>query len=305
MRPAILAACWFLATTSLAFSQAKPEFEVASVKPSASPYGNGPVAVGSRGGPGSTDPSRITYNRLGLNGLLTTAYGVQPYQVIGPDWLATERFDVTATIPEGATKDDVKLMLQNLLVDRFHLTLHHETRELPLYELTVGKGGPKMKPSVEDTSAQPGGPSPPPTFKDGVPQLPAGHRAMMLLVRPGGLHMVANVQTLAMFAQNLSNQLRSPVVDKTGLAGTYDFVLDFTLDRYQGFDGLGGVPPPPPPPAGGATGTPVAPLVAPPQDEAPSIFVALQEQLGLRLEKKKGPVDVLVIDHADKMPTEN
>jgi uncharacterized protein (TIGR03435 family) len=116
--------------------------------------------------------------------------------------------------------------------------------------------------------------------------------------------MLANVQTLAMFAQNLSNQLRSPVLDKTGLAGTYDFVLDFTLDRFQGFDGLGGVPPPPPPPAG-ATGAPGAPLAAPPQDEAPSIFVALQEQLGLRLEKRKGPVDVLVIDHADKMPTEN
>jgi uncharacterized protein (TIGR03435 family) len=283
MRPAIFAACCFVLTASLAFSQAKPEFEVASVKPSAPPSGNGPVAIGNRGGPGSPDPSRITYNRLGLKGLLTTAYAVQPYQVIGPDWLDTERFDVTATIHEGATKDDVNLMLQSLLAERFHLTLHHETREFPLYELTVGKNGPKMKPSVEDTSAPAGAPAPLPRMgKDGVPQLPTGRRAMFLMIRPGGAHMVANVQTLAMFAQILGNQLRSPVVDKTGLTGTYDYVLDFALEPGQSSPFGGPLPPPPPQPAG-ATGTPGAPLAAPPQDEAPSIFVAVQEQLGLRL----------------------
>src|SRR5271165_4935802 len=150
MRPAILAAGGFLLTGTLGFSQAKPEFEVASVKPSAPPSGNGPVAIGSRGGPGTPDPGRVTFIRLGLKGLLTSAYRVQPYQVIGPDWLDTERFDITATIPQGATKDDADVMLQNLLAERFHLTLHHGIRELPLYELTVGKGGPKMKPSVED-----------------------------------------------------------------------------------------------------------------------------------------------------------
>jgi len=304
MRPAILA-CRFLITATLAFSQAKPEFEVASVKPSAPPAGRGPFVVGSRGGPGTPDPSRVTYINLGLKGLLTTAYAVQPYQVIGPDWLDIERFDIAATIPEGATKDDVKLMLQNLLAERFHLTLHHESRELPLYELTVAKNGPKMKPSVEDPNPAPEQRVPLPTGKDGLPQLQPGRRGMMMMSRPGGAHMAANLQTLAMFAQILSSQLRSPVVDKTGLTGTYDFVLDFTLDRFQGFDGLGGPPPPPPPPAAGASAAPGAPLAAPPQDEAPSIFVALQEQLGLRLEKKKGPVDVLVIDHADKVPTEN
>jgi len=308
MRPAILVACCLIPAGRLGFSQAKLEFEVASVKPSAPPSGNGPIAVGSRGGPGTSDPGRIAFSRYWLKGLLTTAYGVQPYQVIGPDSLDTARFadtdryDIAATIPEGATKDDVKLMLQNLLAERFHLTLHHETRELPLYELTVGKSGPKMKPSAEDPNAAPQAPGPLTKGKDGIPQLPPGRRGMMLMVQRGGYHLAANVQTLPMFAQILSNQLHSPVVDKTGLTGTYDFELDFALDPGQDSSPLGALPPPPPGPP--AAEVPLAGRVPAP-DDAPGIFAAVQDQLGLRLEKKKGPVDVLVIDHADKTPTEN
>ena len=115
--------------------------------------------------------------------------------------------------------------------------------------------------------------------------------------------MVANVSTLSDFADGLANQLGSPVVDKTGITGTYDFVLNFAPEPGQGPAGFG--PPPPPPPGGGIGGD--GGLKAPDAQplDAPPILTAVQEQLGLKLEKKKGPVDILVIDHIEKTPTEN
>src|SRR5262249_55494855 len=145
------------------------------------------------------------------------------------------RFDIIAKVPEGATKEQVRTMLQNLLVDRFRLALHHETKELPLYELTLAKNGPKMKASVENpNAAQPGpgdrAPGPPPIGKDGFPQIPAGRKGQFVMMRPGGMRVVANVQTMSDLASILGNNLGNPVIDKTGLSGTYDFVLEYALD---------------------------------------------------------------------------
>jgi uncharacterized protein (TIGR03435 family) len=323
-------------TSWAAFGQAtgeSPTFEVASVKP-AEPPPMGMMRVMMRGGPGSADPGQITYTNVSLKNVLTIAYAVKGYQINGPKWLDSERFDIVAKIGKGATKEQFQLMLQNLLAERFKLALHHETKELPMYALVVGKGGPKLKESVEEDtsgagssggSAGPGGPSasappppppPPPgpdgpgpmrmrVGADGMPQLPpgAGKNGLMMMMMNGRMRMVGNRQPIAAVIEMLGNQLGRPVVDATELKAKYDFTLDFAP---EGMNGPMGMMPPPPPgaqhdvgPGGGA------PMAAAPDGAGPSIFTALQEQLGLKLEQKKGPVDLLVIDRLEKVPTEN
>jgi uncharacterized protein (TIGR03435 family) len=256
--------------------------------------------------------------------LLMTAYNVKPYQISGPPWLDSERYDVTATVPEGTSKEQSNVMLQNLLADRFGVKLHHETKDLPRYELTVAKGGPKLKASAAEPEA-PAAPlaeppplpkGPPPIGKDGFPQLPSGRKGTMMMLTPKGFHMAVGSSTISTLADMLGNMLASPVVDKTGLTGTYDYTLDFSRDSMQG-DPMGMAPPPgkgggfgvitggpgPAPGDGARPGDGGAPGAD--QPEAPSLLVAVQEQLGLRLDKKRGPLDLIVIDHAEKVPTEN
>src|SRR5580698_1499923 len=132
--------------TAAAFGQTA--FEVASVRPV--PDTGYPGQGISRGGPGTADPGRLTFEHATLKLLVMHAYGLQDFQVSGTDWIGTERFDVAATIPAGATKDQVNLMLQNLLAERFKLKLHRESRIFAVYELTVGKGGSKMRVSPND-----------------------------------------------------------------------------------------------------------------------------------------------------------
>jgi uncharacterized protein (TIGR03435 family) len=294
---------------SAVFAQqaAGPSFEVASVKPAPLPSGDRPIMVGSRGGPGTNDPGRATYNFVSLKMLLQSAYGVKPYQISGPAWLDNERYDVVAKVPEGATKEQFALMLQNLLVERFGLKYHRETKELPLYELTVAKNGSKLKPAAPAAAGTPdaGPPSgPPPVGKDGFPQLPPGKPNMIMMGRPGQMRMAATMQAVDRIADVLGNQLGTPVVDKTGLTGNYDFTLEFALEPGKGI-GPGLPPPPPPPPGGGDGGPPRAVGFATDPSDAPSLINAVQEQLGLKLEKKKGPLELLVIDRAEKTPTEN
>ena len=304
----------------IAFGQDAPkrlEFEVASVKPTA-PSPDGRNFILARGGPGTQDPGQVTYTGFPLQLIITNAFGIKPYQMSGPGWLNMERYDITAKIPEGTTKEQFNVMLQNLLADRFGMKIHHETKELPGYELSVAKNGPKLKAAVEDPNAPanlppPGGrgeagrpPGPPPIGKDGRPQLPPGRKGMMMMMRPGRATMMARVQSVSALADMLGNQLGTPVVDKTGLTGTYDYDLEF-MPEPGGTLGGGGLPPLPPPPPG-ATPPPSATAgVDPPADqgEAPSLMNAVQEQLGLKLEKKKTSLDFIVIDHIEKVPTEN
>ena len=279
-------------------------FEVASIKPSAPLTGNGgPRFMGMTGGPGSRDPGRFTCSNCSLSMLVTQAYDIQRYQLTGPSWLDTERFDITAKVPEGATKEQFRLMQQDLLAERFKLTLHHEKKEMPLYELVIGKNGPKLKESAEDPAPQGAGPAPgpppppgPPKIdKDGYPVLHAGRGTMMVMMN-GRARVQFSNQTMEQFVRMLSGQLRRPVTDATGLKSKYDFALFWTSEN-MGMAGRGGLAPPP---DGGA------PLVSlPDSDSGPTLFGALQEQLGLKLEQKKGPVDILVIDHMEKVPTEN
>ncbi len=329
MRTVILAACMAAGVISGAMAQSPDDqltFEVASIKPAA-PMQPGRMMIGSRGGPGSADPGHLTYNNLSLKNLLVNAFGVKGYQISGPAWLDSERFDVVAKIPPGATKDQVKIMLQNLLKERFHLAVHHETKELPMYAMVVGKGGPKMKESPEDPPPTGDGPSadaaklpdaPPSPTKvsvgpDGTIKLPPGMGPkngclMMMMVSPSGpkTHMQCMKQTMSALADQLSNQMDKPVNDMTGLSAKYDFNLDFLPDenRMQAMMPAGGASVAftrdgdHPGPSGPKSDAPEANSVAP-------LPAAIQEQLGLKLEQKKGPVDLIVVDKVDKAPTEN
>jgi uncharacterized protein (TIGR03435 family) len=284
-----IAGAFILLLSGAAFGQTKLEFDAATVKSAAPPSGGSPVG---RGGPGSSDPGRVTYNSLTLRTLLSIAYGVKDFQLSGPSWLAAERYDVTATIPEGTTKEQFGVMLQNLLLDRFGIKLHRDTKEFPLHELSVPKNGSKLKPSTADPKAHASDPppGPAPTGKDGFPQLPPGRPAFRLILRPNGFHLIAMVQPMSRLVDLLSQRLNSPVVDKTGLTGTYDFTLDFAPapDFFQRNE----LTPPP--------GFP-----AEDQWEAPNLLTAVQEQLGLKLEKKTGPLELIVIDYAEKTPADN
>lgn len=268
-------------------------FEVASIKPSP-PLAMGPVyLLPPRGGPSTDDPGRITWNGATLFQMLVTAYDVKRYQAAVADWLKTERFDVLVKVPAGATKEQVRVMWQNLLRDRFGVVLHHESRQLEAEELVVAKGGPKLKETdlpADTPEFNPNRTAMPKPGPDGLPQLPGPG----LIIMPNGpaAHMIGKAQTMAQLAATLGNQLNHPVVDKTGLTGKYDFSVEYRPD------GLPGLPSP-----AGAAG--LGPASQDASEPGSNIESAVQDQLGLRLVKGKAPMDVIVVDHAEKTPTEN
>jgi uncharacterized protein (TIGR03435 family) len=235
-----VAACSILAL--VAFAQ-NPAFDVASVKPSASDTARMNIQRDPAGG--------ITFTNANLQTLIAMAYNVQSFQLAGgPPWLRSRRFDVMAKAPASAPKSQTWVMLQALLADRFQLEIHRETRELPIFELVVAKGGLKVQPAHRAP-----GPA------DDFIQTP----------RPG--QMKALMVTMSGLALTLSSTLGRRVVDRTNLEDRYDFQLEF------------------------------APSDAADSDRA-SIYTALQEQLGVKLEPAKGPVEMVVIDRAE-LPSAN
>ena len=257
-----------------------PTFEVASVKPSPPPEG-GPLGffrVSADGGPGTNDPTRIDYRNMSMGNLVVRAYGIKHFQLSGPDWINSEMYDIVAKVPPGATKEQFSLMLQNLLVERFKLQIHRETKDLPMYYLGVAKTG-KLKPHAEapppaDADKPPAdAPRPIKTDQDGYPVLRPG---TTMAAMNGKARLQVDDKDLAWLVAQLSAQLGAPVHDDTGLKGQYDFALYWSTR----------------PPAADA-------------DTGPDLFAAVTEQIGLKLEKKKGPVEILVIDHAEKVPTAN
>jgi uncharacterized protein (TIGR03435 family) len=313
-----------------------PSFEVASIKPAGPPEAMGRMLIfGSKGGPGTPDPGRYQCNSCDLQFLITQAYGLESYQLSIPSSM-NARFEITARVPEGATRDQLKLMLQNLLADRFKLKIHRETREGQIYELTVAKGGSKMreaapeppKDPAKEAAPDPAPPGPPPLpamnggkmarDKDGFPILPpgpAGGWGASMVRMAGKSRMKFARESMEDFAKQLERQLGKPVTDSTGLKGNYEFTLIWDgadLGGRPGFAGRGGMErvfspndPTPPAPGGSASdgGSPLGAV----SDAAgvPTLFGALQAQLGLKLEAKKGPMEVVVVDHAEKVPTEN
>jgi uncharacterized protein (TIGR03435 family) len=276
------------------------EFEVASVKPSKPsppPAAALPAPSICRGGPGTNDPELFTCH-MHLAMLIMRAYGlayaVERFRLSAPDWAwdFSTAFDISARIPAGATKDDLNVMLQNLLADRLKLAVHRESREMQQYDLVVAKNGPKLKEAAPPAAKKDDDAKRPPTFTppkmgdDGYPDL-GSTLGLIIMKGRGRLHFPQT--TLGNFASTLQGQLGKPVIDATDLTGRYDIGLYWDAGATGPLDA--GAP-------GGAQ-TPVAP------DPGPTLIQAVQDQLGLRLEPKKGMVEVLVVDHAEKIPSEN
>jgi uncharacterized protein (TIGR03435 family) len=327
MRKAIFAgiAIAFTAFAQPAVSDKSLTFEVASIKPAQplTPDAQGRIFMrGPSGGPGTKDPGRINYPNMTLKNILTVAYNVRPYQISGPSWLDSERFDIAATMPPDTTREQFQIMLQNLLIERFKVSLHREKKELPMYSLVVTKAG-KLKESTvssppPDTDGPPPPlpPGPPKIGPDGFPIMPAamsGRPSMSMMMMPGRARVTATAQTMQDLVNRLTNQLNRPVIDNTGLTAKYDFVLTYAPDPNEGpgrGGPLGGImvaaPRGPAPGAGPGPGPGGNDNVFIPDGEAPQpLFGALQSQLGLKLEPKKGDVDIIVIDKIEKTPTEN
>ena len=276
-----------MACAVLGQSDTSPRFEVASVKPVTT---TDPRLIGISPRPGG----RLHAENAPLRLLMQNAYGVQTYQISGgPGWVQSDGYDIEAKGDANASRAQVFLMLRSLLVDRFQLKIHHETKELPVYTLTVAKNGPKLPQPKEgscitiDTSA----PLPPPPAPGQAPTIPCG--SPMVMMRPSGLQMQGGKVPMAEFIRVLSMLMGRPILDKTGYTQAFDVGLEFTPDETTA--GL---------PRGGGPGDAGNPAPAADPSAPPSIFAAIQEQLGLKLESTKGPVDVLVIDRVER-PTGN
>jgi uncharacterized protein (TIGR03435 family) len=246
-----------------------PKFDVSTVKPSKAEDGRRMIRF---------TPDGVSMKGVSPEFLLRLAFGVESDRMLAvPGWAKSDVFDVDAKV-EGADApklaslnlDQRKSMFLPLLIDRFNVKYHHETRELPIYELVITKGGSKLKESKQE---------------DTPPSVSNPRRTMMTL---GNGTIEANSSSIENLIQSLSPQVGRSIINKTGLSGNYDYTLKWTPDNS------------PPPMAGGPEGGPPrSDAGSAPDAGGPSLFTALQEQLGLKLEPQKGPVDVIVIDHID------
>jgi uncharacterized protein (TIGR03435 family) len=204
--------------------------------------------------------------------------------------LASERFNINARVAPGASKEDLRDMTKDLLIRRFGLVVHTEPKEMPVYALVVAKGGPKFADAKDTPAELPSGPRPSGSTEQPSVSIDKNGFAILL---PGGPKMVvlgdrysvrSEHETMEQFVGMLSLQLDRPVDDETGLKGTYDFVIHWRGERR--------------------VASPI-PVENSPEDSVPTLFIALQEQLGLKLETRKRMVDTLIIDRVEKVPTEN
>ncbi len=253
-------------------SPVRSEFEVASLKANSS----GLPGFSLRALPGG-----LTARNISLKRLVAMGYSVTDHQIFGAiSWLESARFDLEAKSSGPAQLPQLRLMVQSLLDDRFKLKMHRESRELPIYTLALAKSGIRGGPGLVESPEGPCGPVTPdaPAQRKGLPAALCG------TVNPGPGRIYGQRGRMSQLADRLATILGRTVVDKTGLNGTYDIELTYTPDP----DMMPQLPP----------GQPVAGITQ------PSLFTAIQEQLGLKLQAGKGPVEVIVIDTAEK-PGEN
>ena len=248
MLPSLATANGIILAARMGFGQtaAPPTFEVASVKPNTSGSGSSHTS-------GTT--GQLTITNRSLMELIKMAHSVQDYQIDGPEWLRSAKFDIVAKIPADASREQRPAMMMALLVERFHLAVHRETKEMPAYALVVGKSGPKLQ------QVEPGGTNMNNNGNNNSRQITAERVSM------------------AGLAETLARIVEHPVVDRTGLQGAYKLKLEYTPDnaKSDGPDGAAG----------------------------PSIYTALQEQLGLKLQTQKLPVEIIVVDRVERAATEN
>ncbi len=269
MKRSAIVGALLAASAAWAQSTAALPFEVASVKQATPDQAQARrrATVGS---------DRIEFHNVTLWYCLSYAYGKKSSQMFGPDWLREARYEIVAKGPVGTRREDLPKMMQTLRGERFKVRTHQETREIPALVLALGKDGPKLKDAAPESGDGQSG------AQVGMSASESGEER--LDVKGGG------TSTLA---ATLTGLLGRPVVDKTGLTGRYDFILEFSRSETAGPKATGGYnepPPLPPPPPGAEPGL--------------SIYTSIQ-RLGLRLLAQKLPLNVLVVDSAEKVPTEN
>jgi uncharacterized protein (TIGR03435 family) len=265
----------------------KVAFEAATIKPF--PEGTIIRFSGCMGGPGSGDPGRINCEYVTLKQLLTQAYQVKAQEIFGPAWMDDAHFNVTGTLPAGANREQERAMLRNLLIERFQVVLHRENRAISGFALTVAKGGLKMSESDPTVSAtdEPQANGPLPTGSDGFPILRKSviTGAPMILYRQGRARLQGLRVATGQLADSLSHQLDRIVVDETGLTGEYDITVNWTPEANE----------------------PGARQPGAQEDAGPesTVFMALEQQLGIKVVAKKVQRETVVVDSAARTPTEN
>lgn len=336
MKPLNLFVCATLAillfcASVFAQTPAKLAFEVASIKPSPplssliSEAQSGKLDMGIR-----MDGTRVDFKFMSVMGLLAQAYKIKPYQISGPEWMKTQLFEIHAKLPEGSNKDQIPEMMQTLLAERFNLTFHRETRELQVYALIVGKEGLKMKEAAEAPS-----PSTPAekesagkevmsleTPQGQVKMKQEGNSIVMNVNSPetGPTRMVIDIEKKTMrmeiakikmkdFTDLLTQFADRQVVDRTELAGSYEVPLELPLEELAsmarkmmpelaGMAGAGAGGPGAAVPSTGLAATTAS------DPSGGSMFKSVQK-LGLKLDPRKEPTEIFIIDRIDKEPTEN
>ena len=228
---------------------AQPRFDAASIRPTQDRRDESMVV----------NPGGILYSRVRLHDVIEAAYGVKYYQVSGPEWLEADSFDISARAEGSHSREELMLMLQTLLADRFKLALHREQKELPVYALLVGKNGSKLRPA-----------------EDG------GDVSMGPAARGIGFQKISMTDFASRFLSRLP-PIGRPVIDRTGLPGRYDFTLSLA-------------------PRADAQPEEIKRAAF---EEGFSLFAYALDQIGLRLEAQRAVIDLLVIDHIERVPTEN
>jgi uncharacterized protein (TIGR03435 family) len=280
-----------LASTAMFAQTPAPlvEFEVASIRPS------GPIlspADAARIGV-HIDGARVNLASLSLNDLLAAAYKVKLHQISGPEWMASERFDINGKLPAGSNGDQIPQMIQALLTDRFGMKFHREMRDFPVYALVVGKAGLKMKESPPD----------PPADRKAFDVTTSASQTGTTINYGNGMYMtfgnnafIGRKLPASAMADTLARFVDRPVVDLTELKGNYDFKLEFSPEDFGAMMIRSAV-------AAGVTLPPEA-LKLMDASNGDSLFNAL-ETLGLKLERRKAPIEVMVIDHIEKSASDN
>jgi uncharacterized protein (TIGR03435 family) len=270
----------------------RPSFEVATIRPSLNAPRQAVAAAGR------TDGAQFKIAGLTIKDYISTAYAVKLNQISGPDWITTDRFDITATLPEGSRPDQVPTMMQRLLEDRFELKTHREKREFPVYALRISSGGLKMSEVPIDSSAEQSEAKPPQTFTR-----QGSGRGIFLDLGQGSSFDFADNRfegkkvNMAGLAGMLERFLDRPVVDLTGVNGSYDLAFDLSPEDYRTMLIR----------AATAAGLVMSPDALRSLDASPtpaSLFDGLS-RFGLKLEAQRAPLDVLVVDSIRKTPTAN
>ena len=269
---------------------ANPKFEVASIRPS-QPMGTERVDIGVH-----VDGAQLRYVAIPMRDYIARAYRMKLYQVTGPDWLTTERFDLNAKLPEGSTPDQIPEMLQSLLEERFQIKLHREKKELPVYALIIGKPPLKIQESAPDASGDAAPKATTTVTASGSAagvSVDLGHGSYYTF--NNGNFEIKKVD-MDMLARQLERYVDRPILDMTDLKGKYDLTIAVTPEDYQTMLVRAAVN---------------AGMLLPPQAlrllDSGSIASLLDglQQLGLKMDARKAPLDVLVIDQLSKTPTAN